>query len=131
MLTRQLPRLLPALAGVCLIILAGCQTTPAGISLEDLSGWMTVEPNPVSVGQDCTRSSFIFNHHDADTAYVDSVRIDTLVFAFPFRVLPRDTHPAVREMNLRYAAAGTCVHALTYYTTLGDLTCPPCTVTVQ
>lgn len=120
-----------ALAVVCLAALSGCDSTPAGITLADLSGWIYVEPNPVGVGEECTRYSFIYNSHATDTAFVDSVTIDSLVFNVDFSIAPGDTHPAVEEMGRTYPSAGTYIHTLTYYTTLGILTCPPCTVTVQ
>ena len=108
-----------ALAVFCLAAWSGCHKTPSGLRLDDLSGWVYVAPNSVGVGEECTRYSFIFNNHQTDTAYVDSCTIDTLHFNMDFIVAPLDTFPAVEESNRTYAAAGTYIHTLTYYTTIG------------
>ena len=115
---------------LCLAFLPGCDSTPAGITLDDLSGWMVVSPNPVGVGEQCTRNSFMYNSHATDTAFVDSLRIDTLHYV-GFHCMPGDTIWAVEERGRTYESAGTYIHTLTYYTRIGVLTCPPCTVTVE
>jgi len=120
-----------ALAVFCLAAWSGCKSKPAGITLDNLSGWIYVTPNPVGVGEGCNRYSFIYNSHLTDTAYVDSTRIDTLLYGMSFSVAPRDTVPAVEEDNLTYQSVGTYIHTLTYYTRIGTLVCPPCTVKVQ
>ncbi|MCX6844203.1 MAG: hypothetical protein NTX53_18235 [candidate division WOR-3 bacterium] len=125
------PIVLAALAALCFVVLSGCHSTPAKIELDDLSVWIYVEPNPVGVGEQCTRYSSIYNRHETDTACVDSVTIDTLVFAMDFLVAPDDTVPTVEEMGLTYPSAGAYIHTLTYYTTIGTFVCPPCTVTVE
>jgi hypothetical protein len=122
--------LVSAFAALCLAVFNGCDSGPAGITLDDLSGWMVVQPNPVVAGEECTRLSWIYNAHASDSAFVDSLRIDTVRWP-GFEVMPGDTAGAVEEMNRVYPTAGTYVHTLTYYTTLGVLNCPPCTVTVQ
>ena len=120
-----------ALAVCCLAALSGCKNTPAGIRLSDLSGWIYVQPNPVAVGEGCYSYSFIYNSHQTDTAFVDSVTIDTVVYRFhgDFDIPPRDTVTAVEQSYL-YQSAGTYIDTLTYYTTVGTLVCPPCTVKV-
>lgn len=120
-----------AIVAFGLAVWSGCQSIPTGLKLTDLSGWVYVQPNPVGVGEANTRYSFIFNSHPTDTAYVDSCTIDTLHFNMSFRVAPRDTQPAVEESGRTYPAVGTYVHTLTYYTTIGTLVCPPCTVKVE
>jgi hypothetical protein len=123
--------ILAAVAAFAMAVLPGCDSSPAALTLGDLSGWMTATPNPVGVGQDVTRSSYIYNSHATDTAYVDSTVIDTIHFIMDFKVFPGDTAFAVEHMGLTYPSAGTYVHTLTYYTTIGVVTCPPCTVVVQ
>ena len=115
---------------LCLAGLPGCDSRPAGVTLDDLSGWMYVVPNPATVGVACTRSSYIYNSHASDTVFVDSVKVDTIHWV-GFHVMPRDTIYAVEENGLIYQSAGTYIHTLTYYTEIGVLTCPPCTVVVR
>ena len=110
--------------------LSGCDNAPAGIALDDLTGWMVVSPNPVGVGEPCTRNSFMYNSHATDTAFVDSLKIDTLRYV-GFHCMPGDTIWAVEEMGRTYQSAGTYIHTLTYFTRIGILTCPPCTVIVE
>ena len=119
-----------ALAALGIAVSTGCDTKPVGITLDDLSGWMVVQPNPVVAGEECTRFSWIYNAHASDSAFVDSLKIDAVRWP-GLEVMPGDTAGAVEEMNRIYPAAGTYVHTLTYYTTLGVLNCPPCTVIVQ
>ena len=118
-----------ALAAFCIAAFTGCDSGPAGITLDDLSGWMIVHPTPVVAGNACTRSSYIYNRHPTDSAFVDSLKIDSTRWV-GFTVMPGDTVYAVEEMSVVYPAAGTYIHSLTYYTKIGILNCPPCTVTV-
>jgi hypothetical protein len=118
-----------ALAALCLAAFIGCDSAPDGITLDDLSGWMIVHPTPVVAGRACIRSSYIYNAHQTDSAFVDSLKIDSTRWV-GFTVMPGDTIYAVEEMSVVYPAAGTYIHTLTYYTKIGVLNCPPCTVTV-
>ena len=117
-------------AGLGLGILA-CVQNNSTLKLSDLKGWMTVSPNPVAAGQPVTRSSLLYNGHASEWVFTDSIVIDTLHFSGGVNVLPGDTTFVVEEMDFRYPSAGTYVHHLTFYTTIGVLTCPPCTVIVQ
>jgi hypothetical protein len=120
-----------ALAIFCLAALSGCKSKPAGITLADLSGWSYLSPDSVGVGEPCTFHSFIYNRHLTDTAYVDSTTLDTLVVRASFDIPPLDTVAAVYESNIIYQTPGTYIHTLTFFTTIGALICPPCTVRVE
>jgi hypothetical protein len=114
-----------------LTLLACVVRNTSTMKLSDLKGWMTVSPNPVAAGQPVTRLSYMYNGHASEWAFIDSAVIDTLHFDGVFNVLPGDTTSVIDQTNVIYPLAGTYVHHLTFYTEVGILTCPPCTVIVQ
>jgi hypothetical protein len=121
---------LPALQAVALLAPA-CDSTAAGPTLADLSGWTTVVPNPLNAGEDCTRACRIANVHPDSAVWVDSIALDTLVFPTGSAVGPLDTLLMLEQLGYSYPAPGTFVHVLRCFTAVGVLVCPPCTVVVN